>query len=158
VKRIKDTKTGKFTLKHGMCDTKEYRSWTGMKKRALGKEKRYAQYINKGIDPLWIDSFEVFLKDMGHAPSPFHTIERKDNSKGYFKWNCIWATRKEQNRNYSLNRVIEYNGLSMCVTDWAIKLNIPRYFIYHRLDSGWSIEKALTTPKSLKHSHSPKSD
>lgn len=143
----------RFKPKHNMCLSKEYCSWTGMKKRALGKEKRYSQYVNKGIDPLWIDSFEVFFKDMGPSPSPHHTIERKDNSKGYFKWNCIWATSKEQNRNYSLNRVIEYMGISLCVTDWAEKLNIPRHLIYQRLNRGWSIDKTLNTEKSSKHSH-----
>lgn len=36
---------------------------------------------------------------MGPKPSPLHTLDRKDNHKGYFKENCRWATPLEQNRN-----------------------------------------------------------
>jgi hypothetical protein len=143
---MRDSK-GQFVKTHAKHATKEYNSWSSMKKRALGKEKRYAQYVPKGIDPRWLISFQDFLNDMGNAPSPKHTLERIDNSKGYFPWNCKWATSKEQTRNYSSNRVLEFNGEKMCVTDWAEKLKISRHLIYHRLNKGWSIEKALTTPK-----------
>jgi hypothetical protein len=140
----------RFKPKHNMCFTKEYKSWTCMKRRAMGKEKRYSQYVDKGIDPKWVASFETFFNDMGFAPSASHTIERKDNSKGYFKWNCVWATSKQQNRNYSLNRMIAYNGITLCVTEWSEKLNISRHLIYHRLNRGWDIERTLTTPTPTK--------
>lgn len=152
----KDQISGKFITKHGMSNTLEYHSWQGMKKRALVKEKRYKTYEGKGISEEWLNSFEAFYRDMGAAPSPNHTIERKDNSIGYFKDNCKWATRKEQTRNYSLNRIIEYNGEKLCVTEWAEKLEIPRHIIYNRLNKGWSIEKTFNTDISLKHSHSKK--
>ncbi len=139
-----------------MSHSHEYHSWAGMKRRAFVKEDRYKTYEGKGIEEDWVNSFEEFFKDMGVAPSPKHSIERKDNTKGYFKWNCIWATTKEQNRNYSLNRIIEYKGIKMCVTDWAEKMSLPRHLIYHRLNSGWTVEKTLNTPKSMKHSHNTK--
>lgn len=143
---LKRNEKGVFIRKHGMSNTREYYSWTSMKKRALVKEPRYKTYEGKGIEQRWLTSFEEFYKDMGPAP-PKHTLERKDNSKGYFKDNCIWATSKEQTRNYSLNRIIEYNGERLCVTDWAEKLKIPRHLIYQRLNKGWDVEKALFTPK-----------
>ena len=47
----------------------------------------------------WEASFAAFLKDMGPRPSAEYTLERKDNSKGYSKENCYWATKAAQARN-----------------------------------------------------------
>ena len=43
--------------------------------------------------------FDSFIDDMGFRPSNKHTIERVDNSKGYSKENCTWATRYMQSVN-----------------------------------------------------------
>src|SRR6185312_14557355 len=42
--------------------------------------------------------FENFLEDMGVRPKG-RTIDRINNSLGYYKENCRWATPKEQNNN-----------------------------------------------------------
>lgn len=140
---MKKDKKGLFVKEHGMCFTSEYRSWAAMKKRCLNPDIKHEKYKGLLTYEKWINSFEEFLKDMGMKPTSKHTIERKDNSKGYFPENCKWATRSEQNRNYSLNRVIEFNGMKMCVTEWAEKLEIPRHRIFNRLKKGWDIEKSL---------------
>ena len=44
-------------------------------------------------------SYSNFLNDMGRKPSPKHSLDRIDNSKGYRPSNCRWATAKEQARN-----------------------------------------------------------
>lgn len=41
---------------------------------------------------------------------------------------------------------IEYKGIRMCLADWAKKAGIKRATLAARLKSGWSIERALTTP------------
>jgi hypothetical protein len=66
-----------------------------------------------------VNSFENFLSDIGPRPSKFHTVERKDNSLGYSKENCKWATRKEQSRNVRNNRWIQYKNYKFILTDWA---------------------------------------
>jgi hypothetical protein len=134
---------GKFVLIHGMSFSSEYRSWVSMKRRCLNPDKKHEKYIGLLTYEKWITSFECFLNDMGKKPNDKYTIERIDNSLGYFPENCKWATRSEQNRNYSLNRVLEYNGMKLCVTEWAELLNIPRHRIYQRLNKGWSVEKSL---------------
>lgn|GEM_PF-7073678 len=60
----------------------------------------YKNYGGRGItvDPRWKD-FNVFLKEVGMRPSKFHSLDRIDNDKGYFKENCRWATSSEQNKN-----------------------------------------------------------
>ena len=83
--------------KHGKCGTRAHRCWSSMKQRAKNPEK-YGYHHKLNIDKSWM-SFDNFYKDMGDPPTDKHTIERKNNSKGYYKSNCRWATRREQVQN-----------------------------------------------------------
>lgn len=80
----------------------EYKTWTTMKKRLSDGPQRpsFRWYGGKGLDmdPRWND-FSVFLAEMGKRPSSKHTIDRIDNSRGYWPDNCCWATMKEQCAN-----------------------------------------------------------
>lgn len=144
----------KFQVKHNMVGTRTYKSWTSMKSRVskLRNDGKNKAYVGMEICDRWVNSFEEFMKDMGEAPTEKHTIDRIDNSKGYLPENCRWATQAEQNRNYSLNRNITYEGKTQCVMDWAKEFGISHHRIYQRLNHGWTIEKALTTktPKQRK--------
>lgn len=73
-----------------------------MKKRCLvPTDRAYPRYGGRGIDidPRWIESFEVFLADVGERPSPELSLDRIDNDRGYWPGNVRWATGSEQNRN-----------------------------------------------------------
>lgn len=71
-----------------------------MKSRLKEYAKCYKNYAGRGIDmdPRWL-YFANFCKDMGLRPSLDYTLERIDNDKGYWPWNCKWATRTEQSLN-----------------------------------------------------------
>jgi hypothetical protein len=93
-------------LTHGYTtDSKKqhtYDIWQAMKQRCLNSNnKDYEHYGGKGVTlcESWY-SFENFLKDMGDQPVGL-MIERKENSLGYSKENCYWATRKTQLDNRS---------------------------------------------------------
>jgi hypothetical protein len=136
--------------RHGhMCGhkaTPEYECWLGLKKRCLNpKCQDFARYGGRGIKVCerWL-KFENFLEDMGLKPSPAHTIERIDNDTGYSKENCKWATLKEQRRNTSKVHFITFNGITLCLADWADRIGMKRLTLQMRILRGWSVEDALT--------------
>ena len=85
----------------------EYRSWQMMKNRCLNpKAMDFRYYGGRGIglDASWLE-FDAFLADMGRKPTSKHTLERLNNSADYARWNCVWATRKQQARNRDYCRI-----------------------------------------------------
>lgn len=77
-----------------------YRTWTCMRSRCENKSNpSYNNYGGKGITVCerW-KTFALFLADMGERPAG-KTIDRLDNTKGYYKSNCKWSTMKEQAQN-----------------------------------------------------------
>ncbi len=82
--------------KHGHYKSITYSSWQSMKRRCVPSNKYYSKVV---ICREWVISFESFLKDMGERPSIEYSIDRIDNSKGYEKTNCRWATKREQALN-----------------------------------------------------------
>jgi len=62
-------------------------------KRASAHPLYYTWLCIKGGDMCmeWRDSFPTFAEDMGDKPSGY-SIERIDESKGYYPDNCRWST------------------------------------------------------------------
>jgi hypothetical protein len=141
--------TSKTKTTHGMCHTREYGIWFGMKRRCNDQKKAtYKRYGGRGItyDPRWED-FALFIEDMGFCPTEDGTLDRIDNDGNYEKDNCRWTTSLVQGRNKSDNRRITYNGDTHCVSEWAEILGISRNILSARLNKlGWSEERALATP------------
>jgi hypothetical protein len=99
--------------KHGESQscgiTKEYKAWMNIKYRCDNPNNyEYEQYGGRGITMCqrWRKSYENFLSDMGRAPGPGFSVERKNNNAGYKPGNCVWATPKTQanNRRFRLGR------------------------------------------------------
>lgn len=138
--------TGTRLKTHGLSGTLTYKRWKSMKDRCSETtNKSYKKYREKGIlvCARWLNSFENFLIDMGDCPSKEYSLERIDNLKIYSPENCKWATKKEQARNTSRNRIIEFNGVSHCASQWAEILGIPAYKIYKRFHKGLAIKDVL---------------
>ena len=65
--------------------SKEYVAWDHMIQRCTNSNHpAYERYGGRGITVCteWLNSFEQFFKDMGLAPTPKHTLERKNNNDG----------------------------------------------------------------------------
>lgn len=132
---------------HGLTFTSEYVAWILMKRRCYNrKSKDYIWYGKRGITVCdrWLSSFENFLEDMGERPSKRHSVERKDNEKGYCPDNCKWATPKEQANNKRTNHLVEFNGKRMTLMQWERELGIPNTRIRARLKLGYTPEQAIT--------------
>lgn len=131
---------------HQKTGTKEYNSWKGAKERCLNKSnKAYQKYGGRGIKicDRWSKSFLDFLKDMGNAPSKNHSLDRRNNNGNYCPENCRWATKKQQANNTRWNRVIVFKGVKKNLIQWSEITGIKYVTLKHRLNRGWSIEKAL---------------
>lgn len=112
---------------HGQSRTKVYKVWSCMKDRCMNpKNSEYLNYGGRGISVSreWADSFETFLSDMG-VPERGRSLERMDNSLGYSKENCVWATLNAQRRNMRTNVNVTYQGRTQCLNDWCKELGIP---------------------------------
>lgn len=141
--------THNHTTKTGASPT--YKSWHMMKQRCTNpRYSQFADYGGRGIDmdPSWA-SFEVFLSEMGERPEGT-TLDRADNAKGYWAWNCRWATRKEQQRNRRGNVWLELDGTRMLLSEWAAQLDLKVHSLSQRLKHGWELRRALTTPAQLR--------
>ena len=140
---------GSFLPDHGMAKTPLYKKWCAMKRRCnCPNDKSYRRYGAKGIKVCdeWETSFQSFYDwSMDNGYKRNLTIDRIDNSKGYSPDNCRWATTSEQNRNYSRNHNITYNGQTHCIADWETITGIKRATILFRLQSGKPLDQVFDT-------------
>lgn len=131
--------------------TAEYIAWLAMLRRcsesASEDEKRW--YRDRGIRVCerWLISFENFLDDMGKKPIGT-SIDRIDNNGNYEPGNCRWATSEQQANNKSSSRLIEFDGETLTLSQWARKLGIAPSAMHERL-AKWSVRKSLTTAKVM---------
>lgn len=121
---------------HGDSRSSEYSSWRHAKDRCESPTfKSYRNYGGRGIRVCarWQD-FPTFLQDMGRKPTPAHTLERLDSNGNYEPWNCVWATRHEQNRNKRTNVWVILLGERMILQDARKILGITGLDIKKRRD------------------------
>jgi len=138
-------------IKHGLYNSRIYRTWATMIQRCTNPNNTgYKSYGGRGITVCeeWLD-FSNFYADMGERPKG-KTLDRTNNSLGYSKENCRWATRKEQANNRRTNLFIIFNRAKKTLPQWANITGLTVSCLRRRIASGWSIEKTLTTPNTRK--------
>lgn len=139
---------GTFATIHGGKHTKLYSVWCGMKERCNNpNNKRFYCYGGRGISVCaeWAESFSLFREwALENGYQDGLTIDRIDSNGNYEPNNCRWATRAQQNRNYSRNHMITYRGETKCVADWADEYGINRATILFRIKSGKSLDDVFS--------------
>jgi hypothetical protein len=133
---------------HGKTKTKEHLAWVNLRVRAAGKTNRAEYYVGIDVDPRWLESFETFLLDMGLAPSPHHSLDRVDGTKGYWPYNCRWATAKEQSNNRRNVHLITFDGETKNATEWALFMGKSKKALRYHILKGHDPVEVLTFWKS----------
>lgn len=131
-----------------------YSIWANIKSRCFNPNfPRYSDYGGRGITICdeWRDSYETFYKDVGEPPSSKHTLDRINNDGNYEPSNVRWATVIEQNQNSRRAVQVEINGTTKCISEWCRTIGLAYTTYKQRRRTGWSIEKALSTPPNYKH-------
>jgi hypothetical protein len=129
---------GKIIHGHFIGDkpSKTYKVWQGMLNRNTYK-------IKPEVCPEWFD-FTNFLADMGERPVNM-TLDRVDNSKGYFKSNCRWVTMKTQQNNRTNNLVVLFRGECRTAAQIRDILNLPLTKVHKWIHACKDIEKAYSS-------------
>ena len=101
-----------------------------MKQRCYNpKDENYHRYGARGIYICdeWVNDPKQFVKwalENGYKLDSDLSIDRIDNDGPYSPENCRWATVKEQSNNRSTNRMINIDGTSRTLSEWAALANI----------------------------------
>lgn len=128
----------KLNFKHGETNTKLWKTWKGVVERTTIKNSsHYPRYGGSGIgiDPSWLE-YENFAKHLGQPPSKNHSIDRIDNTKGYYPGNVRWATAKEQAANRRTNVHVIIDNKKIMSSEAAKILNVSASTISRWIKNG----------------------
>lgn len=140
---------------HGMSRHPAFAVWLCMVARCTRPtHKVWARYGGRGITVCdrWQESFANFWADMGPAYAPGLTLDRIDNDAGYSPENCRWVTHKVQAANTRANRWLDTSRWGRVLLQEAARLSgIGATTIAYRLNNGWPVDAAVSTPPDPRH-------
>lgn len=141
---------GRTNRTHGMSRNRIYRIWKSLRNRCENANiPQYSDWGGRGITVCeeW-HSFEQFYEwAIRHGYSDNLSIDRKDNEGDYCPENCRWTTAKEQALNRRSNVLITHNGVTKHISEWDKDIGSSKSGrVRARLNAGWSVERAVTTP------------
>ena len=144
-------------IKHGKTNTRLYTIWHGIKDRCNNDYKgKNKHYFGKNIKVCkeWSNSFECFYNwSINNGYEEHLTIDRINSNKDYCPENCRWVRMGVQQNNRSNNRLITLWGETKSMSMWLKdnRCKIGRESLKTRLNTGWDIEKAISTPPTRKY-------
>lgn len=145
---------------HGMYKSPEYRSYLRAKRRCNSpKHFRYKYYGGRGIQ-FRFTSFEEFYQEVGHRPSPKHSLDRIDVNGHYEVGNVRWATPMEQAHNKQKHVYqLTVDNITHTLPEWSEITGISRRTLHKRLYLlHWCNKCTVTLPssplKGCSHNHS----
>lgn len=130
-----------------------YNSWRSMVNRCNNKNyANYQYYGGRGITICaeWNDPFVFGEWAVSNGYKKGLTLDRINTDGNYEPSNCRWATRKEQANNRRSNTVIEYNGESHNLTEWAEQFGIKQKVLINRYWKGIRPPKLFEKPCGCK--------
>ena len=101
--------------------------YNGMRTRCCNsKSPSFKYYGGKGITICdeWLNDFKSFVNwAYANGYSNSLSIDRIDNSKGYYPDNCRWIALNDQFHNKTNNVWLSHNGETHTMADWCKLLN-----------------------------------
>lgn len=144
--------SGGFLPTHGMRNTVIGSTWIAMIGRCLNPQHRqYGDYGGRGITVCKFlkESPNNLLSEIGERPSDFHSLDRIDNSSGYFCGSCAdcksmgvtkknirWATHLQQSNNKRTNAYVKIGAQTNTVADWGRLFGLSYETIHTRYRKG----------------------
>lgn len=154
LRRVTTAARGRANLKLGISTDpamiRTYSTWRSMLGRCYSPTNAsYQRYGAVGVKATarW-HKFKNFYADMGSRPGKEYSLDRKDNTKGYMKSNCRWATRKQQARNRTSSVFITHNGKTRIASEWAVIYGLSLTTILRRHKRGIPIDSNTFKVKS----------
>ena len=120
--------------KHNLSHHILYSRWEKIKGRCTNKyDTSYHNYGGRGVRmcPRWINSPEVFIMDIIKKYPDWkwriankYEFDRYPNNNGDYELeNIRLVPRSTNNKNKRTNRLIDINGMKLCITDFAKQCN-----------------------------------
>ena len=144
--------------KHGHSQKDRiYRIWGAMRQRCSKPYRNSLQnYGGRGIKVCqeWEASFLAFKKwaDLSGYNESL-SIDRLDPNSGYSPENCKWSTPTEQGTKKRKNCLVEVNGITKHVSQWARDEGFHLTTLYRRYNKGIRgsafLEKSVRRPSSI---------
>ena len=105
-------------------------------------------YSERGITVCdeWRSDFKSFFDwAISNGYKEGLTLDRIDNDIGYSPENCRFVTPKEQANNRRTNIMVEHDGKTMTLKQWAEELGINYHLLYDRF-----VVRDLTFDEAIK--------
>lgn len=134
---------------HDESHTRLHNIWCGINNRCDPSHAHTERYGKRGISICeeWkkYENFANWARNNGYKDNL--TIERKDVNGNYCPENCTWIERKDQARNRSTTRWVEYQGRKMSLAEACEIAGMPYKQVHWRIQvRNWPVEKALSVP------------
>lgn len=139
--------------RHGLSSHKLYESWCRMRERCYNPHNpKYYRYGGRGVVVCdeWRKDFKVYYDwCMTNGWKPGLQIDKdiKGNGLLYSPEMCIIVTNKENCNKRSHTKLITRKGETKSIMQWCEFYGLNQSTLYSRLNTGWSFEMALITPK-----------
>ena len=160
--QYKDGRTQWF--KEHRDEKRLYQTWIAIRRRAGGNRykntphDRHAKIYSKlTVASEWNDWLVFYDWAKNNGWKPGLTIDRIDNSRGYYPDNCRWVSRADNNRNRGCVRRFLYDGSYLTFAQISAKTGVPEGRLYDRVVRyGYSIEDAINVPVKSGKNWKPK--
>jgi hypothetical protein len=135
--------------RHRLKGHKLYGIWSAMKARCYNKNTaQYKDYGGKGVIVCeeWKNDFISFFRwAMANGWERGLQLDKDTNGGGfiYSPSVCRFVTPKVNSNKRTTSKIIEYNGESKTVSEWADYFGISLKNLYQRMSRGWSFEKCV---------------